>query len=832
MACLDDRYAQAIQALRSAQPRQAEIQLLDLLADGLEEVNGRRLLGLAQLAQDKVNEATENLERAVALAPGFRHARTDLARAYRRTGRPRDALILLKQVLHTAPDLHGAWLALGDVLVDLQRYPEAASAFGRARQTDPHRTRLAAARAALERGDSITAETEYREILRADPGCIGALCGLATICVQGGFVAEAERLLRHALRHTQHDPLVWRRLNETLLESGRADEAEAAIRRTLLLIPEDPESYIALGNTCARLLKSEEALAAYQEAERLNPKRKLVHLSIGHLLKTLGRRAECERVYHECLVQEPASGEAYWSLADLKNYQFTAAEVNSMEAHLAAGTGGERNAALLHFALGRAHEQRGQDRTAFRHYQSGNTLRARESPFDIEAFEARCRRIRQSLDKPFFEGLRAAGHPDPAPIFIVGLPRSGSTLVEQILASHPQVEATMELPHILQYVGELESLDPRRDAYPESLRAAPAEVAAALGRRYIRETQALRHGRPRFIDKLPNNFLHIGLIQAILPNATIIDVRRHPMDACFSCFKQYFAAGQTFTYDLDVLGRYYRSYLDVMDHWDRTLPHRIFRVSYEELVAEPEAVVRNLLAHCRLPYEPQCLAFHQTHRSIRTASSEQVRQPLYSSGIGYWRRFETDLEPLRRSLGECLERFEVRRVEAPPLWPRASTVAVAVGSILYGAASVRNAALAADSGEALEEVIVTARKVEENLQAVPQSIDVFTRREMELQGITQFEDYALRAPSVNFISLGPGQQRFFIRGVSDGSNPNFANTNTPTVGFLVDDLSFNYQGIIPDLHLYDIERIEVLNGPQGTLYGAGSMSGAVRVITR
>ncbi|HVO48424.1 MAG TPA: sulfotransferase [Steroidobacteraceae bacterium] len=838
MTDIDDRYAQAVRALRSAQPRQAEIQLLDLLADGLEEVNTRRLLGLAQLAQDRIEEATENLERAVALAPDFRHARTDLARAYRRLGRPRDALILLKQVLHAAPDLHGAWLALGDVLVDLQRYPEAASAFGRARQTDPQRTRLAAARTALARGDSREAESEYRSILHADPGCIGALCGLASICVQGGFVAEAERLLRHALRQAQHDPLIWRRLNETLIEAGRLDEAEAAIRRTLLLIPDDAESYIALGNTCARLLKAPEALAAYQEAERLNPARKLVHLSIGHLLKTLGRRAECERVYHECLTQEPASGEAYWSLADLKNYHFTPAEVAAMESHLAAGTGGENNAALLHFALGRAHEQSGRDRSAFQHYLSGNSLRGRQSPFDIGAFETKCRRVRESLDRPFFEGLRDAGHSDPAPIFIVGLPRSGSTLVEQILASHSQVEATMELPHLLQYVGEFDSLDSQRDAYPESLRSAPAEVAQALGRRYLRETRPLRHGRLRFIDKLPNNFLHIGLIHAILPNATIIDVRRHPMDACFSCFKQYFAAGQSFTYDLEVLGRYYRAYLEVMDHWDRVLPHRVFHLSYEGLVAEPEAVVRNLLAHCRLPYEPQCLAFHETRRPIRTASSEQVRQPLYASGIGYWRRFEADLEPLRRSLGDCLDRFEVpSAAQATPvapvaLWPRASTLALTVGSILYGASSVRNAALAADSAGGLEEVIVTARKIEENIQDVPQSLNVFTRREMEQLDISQFEDYALRAPSIDYISLGPGQQRFFMRGVSDGSNPNFANTNTATTGFLVDDLSFNYQGLIPDIHTYDIERIEVLNGPQGTLYGGGSMSGAVRVITR
>jgi hypothetical protein len=242
------------------------------------------------------------------------------------------------------------------------------------------------------------------------------------------------------------------------------------------------------------------------------------------------------------------------------------------------------------------------------------------------------------------------------------LPRSGSTLLEQILASHSQVEGTMELPNILNMVAQFDDQAPTRDGYPETVGRASFSQLAALGRRYLEETAPLRSGRAHFTDKLPNNFSHIGLIHAILPRATVIDARRHPMDACFSTFKQHFAEGQTFSYDLTDLGRYYRCYLSLMDHWDVVLPGKVLRVQYEELVREPEAHIRRLLTHCGLDFEPACLNFHTTRRAVRTASAEQVRQPLYSSGVGYWRHFERELEPLRRALGESLARFE-----APPL---------------------------------------------------------------------------------------------------------------------------------------------------------------------
>jgi outer membrane receptor protein involved in Fe transport/tetratricopeptide (TPR) repeat protein len=648
--------------------------------------------------------------------------------------------------------------------------------------------------------------------------------------------------LLHALKQNAFSPAALRLLGQTYLQAGRLPEAEAAIRSSLDIEPRNEQSWLALATICGRLMLPESALSAYQAAERINPKRRLVHLSIGHVLKTLGRRAECERVYQECLQQDPASGEAYWSLADLKNYVFSDAQVAAMESLIADPPGGDVNLAALHFALGRAREQRNEYASAFEHYATGNRLRQAVTPFDYDAFESKCGRVISCLDRGFFTSHRTSGIEDDSPIFIVGLPRSGSTLVEQILASHSRVEGTMELPNILHYVQELEQLGADGDAYPESLAQAPPAVLAALGRRYLEETRPLRRGRARFIDKLPNNFMHIGLIHAMLPRATIIDVRRHPMDSAFSCFKQCFAAGQTFTYDLVGLGRYYRQYLAVMDHWDAVLPGKVLHVSYEDLVSAPEPAIRRLLAHCGLGFEAQCLRFHETQRAIRTASSEQVRRPMYTTGVGYWRRFASELEPLRSSLGDCLKRFPEREMTSGACLrneARARTKSVraprvmlgcAIGAVLYTGVAARAAALAS-ADDSLADVVVTARRRTENVEEVPQNIDVLTAQNIKDLDVVRLDDVVALSPSVSFISSGPGAQRLTIRGASDGSSPNFGSSNESTVGYLVDDLPLDHYGHNPDLHLYDIERVEVLNGPQGTVSGPSALAGAVRIIT-
>jgi tetratricopeptide (TPR) repeat protein len=649
---------QAHAALRAGRAATAERSLRAIEAEFPGDLNCLWLLGAALLDQNKIPESIATLERVLLRLPDFAQARVDLARAYRRAGRPAQARDEVRRVLEKVPHHHLAWLAYGDALVDLDQHADARVAFERAQLTDPQRQRVEEATAALVADDRKTSEQIFRRILQEDASHVAALCGLAAVSLAADVPNDAERLLRHALKQCEHIPLAWRGLGPALLALGRLEEAEAGARRLMKIEPENPQSWITLAAVTARLLRQEEALAAYEQAARLKPREPRLLMSIGHIHKTLGRRRESEATYKAALEVDPRLAEAYWSLADLKNYSFSDAEVATLKNLLLESEERPRSGdAQLSFALGKALEQRQQYAEAFAHYAKGNARRRLDAPFDIENFERRTIRIRTVFNKAFFAERSGGGDPSSAPIFIVGLPRSGSTLIEQILASHSRVEGTMELPNILNLVREFDDLSPDRSGYPESVRTVPASHLSALGRRYLEETAPLRGGREHFTDKLPNNFSHVGLIQAILPHATIVDARRHPMDCCFSTFKQHFADGQTFSYDLNDLGRYYRCYLALMDHWDTVLPGKVLHVQYEDLVRDPEANIRRLLDHCQLPFEPACLAFHQTRRSVRTASAEQVRQPIYTSGVGYWHHFERELEPLRHALGDSLDRF-------------------------------------------------------------------------------------------------------------------------------------------------------------------------------
>jgi tetratricopeptide (TPR) repeat protein len=657
-ATLEESLRQAHATLRAGRAATAERGLRALEAQFPGEMNCLWLLGASLLAQDKIPESITTLERVLTRAPDFAHARVDLARAYRRDGRAAQAREEVRRVLQKMPHHHLAWLAYGDALVDLEQYADARVAFERARLSDPQRQQVEAATAALVADDRKTSERIFRDILQADPSHVAALCGLAAVSLAADMPHDAERLLRHAQKQSEHNPLIWRGFGQALMALGRLAEADAAARRLTQIEPENPQSWITIAAVATRLMRQEEALEAYEKAARLKPEEVRLRLSIGHIHKTLGRRPESEAAYKAALSLDPGIAEAYWSLADLKNYSFSDAEIAAMQGLLASDKPARSSAAQLCFALGKAFEQRQQYPDAFAHYARGNALRRLDAPFDIEHFEHRAGRIRAFFDAAFFAKRAGSGDPSAAPIFIVGLPRSGSTLVEQILASHSRVEGTMELPNIIRITHQFDDMVASRDGYPETVGTAPMGLLGALGSRYLEETTPLRAGREHFTDKLPNNFSHVGLIHAILPHATIIDARRHPMDSCFSTFKQHFAEGQTFSYDLTDLGRYYRCYLFLMDHWDAILPGKVLHVQYEELVRDPEANIRRLLEHCRLPFEPACLSFHETRRSVRTASAEQVRQPLYTSGVGYWRHFEAELEPLRRALGDSLGRFE------------------------------------------------------------------------------------------------------------------------------------------------------------------------------
>jgi tetratricopeptide (TPR) repeat protein len=381
-----------------------------------------------------------------------------------------------------------------------------------------------------------------------------------------------------------------------------------------------------------------------------------LHLSIAHTYKTLGRSQEAIVSYREAARQRPDFGDAYWSLANLKTYRFSDEEITRMrEAERAPGTALADRYHLC-FALGKAYEDRGDYGESFAFYERGNALKKSESRYRPETTETNARLQRQVCTAEFFAQRRGVGCVAPDPIFIVGLPRSGSTLLEQILASHSQVEGTMELADIPRIVQELQGREsitdaPERLRYPRILAQLDAGEFTRLGEKYLHDTRVYRTGKAFFIDKMPNNFRHIGLIHLMLPNARIIDARREPMACCFSNFKQLFASGQEFTYGIEDIARYYRSCVELMAHWDTVLPGRILRVQHEEVVDDLEGNVRRLLDFCGLPFEPACLEFHKTERSIRTASSEQVRRPIFKEGLDQWKHFEPWLGALKSALG-------------------------------------------------------------------------------------------------------------------------------------------------------------------------------------
>jgi tetratricopeptide (TPR) repeat protein len=398
------------------------------------------------------------------------------------------------------------------------------------------------------------------------------------------------------------------------------------------------------------------ALPIYEELLAELPDHAQLHLTFANSLKTVGRTAEAISHYRRAAGIKGHFGEACWSLANLKTYEFTAADVQLMQDAEAAADVAPADRYHLCFALGQALEDRRQDARAFTYYRRGNELKRAETRFRRQALEANARQTALLCNADFFASRQGFGSDAVGPIFIVGLPRSGSTLIEQILASHSQIEGTMELAEIPRLAQDLHGseLTGGGPGYPATIANLTAPDCRSLGEAYLHDTRIYRHGRPFFIDKMPNNFLHIGLIRLILPNARIIDARREPMACCFSIYKQLFAAGQRFAYAFEDIAGYYRLYADLMAHWERVLPGRILRIQHEDLVADLAGNVRRMLDFCGLPFEPACLEFHRTRRAVHSASSEQVQQPLTSRGLAQWRHFEPWLGPLRAALGELV----------------------------------------------------------------------------------------------------------------------------------------------------------------------------------
>jgi len=564
-------------------------------------------------------------------------------------GEIRPGIATLRRAVALKPDLAEAWRALGDQLFLTGDAAGAEAAFAQHLRASVRDPALKGAADALFESRVADAERLLRAHLTAHPNDAVAMHMLAEAFTHQDRDGEAEILLAHALEIDS--AFDGARFDYATVLFRRQKGVEAMAQLNLLLARESGNpAFRNLSAACLALTgEHARAIEIYRSLLGAYPSQPKIWLNLGHVLRTVGQPKDAAGAYKRAIKLAPGLGEAYWSFANLKVAAFTSAEEAAMAAQLLRpGLAGE-DRLYLHFALGKALEDRGEADAAFARYTAGARLRRQDRPYDPEAVTAFVHRSMQLFTKAFFAAHADGGSSSQAPIFIVGLPRSGSTLIEQILASHSQVEGTMELPDIGYLAGGI-------SGYPEGLAALPPVALAALGEGFVDGAEIHRKlGRPRFIDKMPNNFQHVGLIHLILPRATIIDARRHPLGAGFSAFKQLFARGQAFSDDLGDIGRYYRDYIELMAHFDDVLPGRVHRVIYEDLVEDTEGEVRRLLEHCGLAFEDACLRFHETDRPVRTVSSEQVRRPIYREGLDQWRRYEAHLDSLAKALGPALE---------------------------------------------------------------------------------------------------------------------------------------------------------------------------------
>ncbi|MGH8179918.1 MAG: tetratricopeptide repeat-containing sulfotransferase family protein [Steroidobacteraceae bacterium] len=562
----------------------------------------------------------------------------------------------LTRAVSARPDLPDAWLALADQLRvrgDAEAADRAYARYIKAATRDP---RLMGAAAALCENRIPEAEALLRAHLAQQPNDVAALRMLAEVAARLLRYSDAQRLLERCLELAPSFDAARHNYATVLNRQGRSAEALQQCARLLAKEPYNPGYRTLHAAISANLGEYADSIAAYETVLRDFPQQPKLWMSYGHALRTTGKVPQSIAAYRRALSLEPRLGEAWWSLANLKTFRFSDADVRAMQQQLARDDLADEDRLHFEFALGKALEDAASYEESFTHYAAGNALRRSQHGYDAEENSRFVRRSKQLLTREFFAERAGAGAQARDPIFIVGLPRAGSTLIEQILGSHPLVEGTMELPQLPKLARELAG--PRQEeegTFLKRLAALTPEELRTLGERYLAETRVMRKtDAPFFIDKMPNNCMYVGLIHLILPNAVIIDARRHPIGCCFSCFKQHFARGQWFSYGLEDLGRYYRDYVELLAHFDAALPGRVARVFYETLIDDTDAEVRRLLEHCGLPFEAACLRFYENDRAVRTASSEQVRRPIFRDAVDHWRHYAPWLGPLEQSLGDVL----------------------------------------------------------------------------------------------------------------------------------------------------------------------------------
>lgn len=607
------------------------------------------LLAVCQRRSHRLEAALATLARLKEIAPDHGRAHQEEGHSCRRLGRTADALRAYRTACRCNPALIASWRAREEILRAGGRSGEAATARARVDYLDRLPPPLVAVLDLIHQNRLLKAERICREFLKRVPHHVEAMRLLADIGVRFGVLDDAEFLLESAVEFAPDDPRVRIDYINTLRKRQRFDAALAQAEKLLAAEPDEVRFRSLAAVTCMQAGDCARALSLFDEVLARVPGDPATLTAKGHALKTVGEYEAAVASYRAALAAGPRYGEACYALANLKTYRFGDDEIAAMTALEASADLPRADRVYVCFALGKAHEDGGRYAESFRCYRRGNALKKASSRYRAEANAAETRAIREACGRELFAARAGAGCPDPDPIFIVGLPRAGSTLLEQILASHSRVDGTRELPDMLSLAHRL-----RRDALAAGEKGYAARLARLTpaqlreyGAAYLRDTRAHRQGAPFFVDKMPNNFFHVGLIKLILPNAKIIDARREPMACCFGAYKQLFAEGQEFSYDLADLGSYYRDYVELMNHWNEVLPGAVLPVRHEDVVANLETEVRRMLTYCGLPFEPRCLEFHRTQRSVRTPSSEQVRQPIYTDSLAQWRNYEAFLGPLR-----------------------------------------------------------------------------------------------------------------------------------------------------------------------------------------
>jgi tetratricopeptide (TPR) repeat protein len=642
------------------QPRLAMAQTEEILKVVADQPNALLLQALAKADLGELADALGVLQRLTGLQPKWHAAHYELGMLYKRMGMGDKALSSLRQSLALNAESSKTWLAIADIHSANGDAAAADAAYIMQLRYADSNPRLLAAAAAMASNDIPVAERALKEYLAQNPTDVAAIRMLAEVAARLGRDFDAQNLLERCLELAPG--FQFARQNYAYI-LNRSNRFEKALEQADILLESDPRNMSFRNLKAVALSKIgdfEKAIVLYREVLNENPGYSRVWHSFGHTLKTAGQTEQAIEAYRRSIALEPNYGEAYWSLANLKTFRFTPEEMQAMRGQLQRSELSDEDRFHFDFALAKALEDEREYAAAFEHYATGNRLRKSLIQYSAARNSQKLAQNKALFDAAFFAERTGFGHQSAEPIFILGMPRAGSTLLEQMLSSHSQVEGTMELPDIIAVSKDLMRLNRAKQisTYYPLLPDLGAEQALAYGQGYLDNTRIQRRtDAPYFIDKMPNNFAHTALIHLLLPNAKIIDARRHPMACCFSNFKQHFARGQNFSYSLDDMGRYYRDYVELMAHFDAVLPGRVLRVHYEHMVADPEAQIRRVLDYCNLPFEEDCLRFYQNERAVRTASSEQVRQPIYKQGLDHWQHFEAWLQPLKNALGPILDYY-------------------------------------------------------------------------------------------------------------------------------------------------------------------------------